>query len=150
MTALLNWPDLPIILAVIIAAVVMDRVRRASQLLHAANPEEMGGTPDLFAPAQGWDTWQDEVTVFLSTTTETEEHGRVGIAVTCTTCHMRKKPIGRSAPLVMANSLCDHECPGYNFDPKPGTLWPGETCADFGYAHSHEATTEIGEDDGRS
>lgn len=33
-------------------------------------------------------------------------------------------------------------CTGYWQDPKPGSLWPGETCADFGYAHSHEATEE--------
>jgi len=44
----------------------------------------------------------------------------------CSVCRMRKKPLGRSAPLEMANSLCDHECPGYRQDPKPGHLWPGE------------------------
>lgn len=68
--------------------------------------------------------------------------GHVGIAVRCTVCHLRKKPHGRSAPMVMANSLCDFECAGYDLDPKPGDLWPGETCEDFGYAHCHEATIE--------
>lgn len=44
----------------------------------------------------------------------------------CPRCHLRKKPRGRSAPLEMANSLCDHECPGYYNDPKPGHFWPEE------------------------
>lgn len=44
----------------------------------------------------------------------------------CTVCGMRKNPRGRSAPLEMANSLCDWECAGYNQEPKPGHLWPGE------------------------
>lgn len=57
----------------------------------------------------------------------------VGIAVTCTVCGLRKKPRGRSAPMEMANSLCDHECPGYNQPPEPGELWPGETREEFGY-----------------
>jgi len=57
----------------------------------------------------------------------------VGIAVTCTVCGLRKKPIGRSAPMEMANSLCDHECPGYRLEPYPGQLWPGERQEDYGY-----------------
>ena len=57
----------------------------------------------------------------------------VGVAVTCTVCGLRKKPVGRSAPVAMANSLCDHECPGYYEEPKPGSLWPGETKEQFGY-----------------
>lgn len=52
-----------------------------------------------------------------------EENDRV---VSCTVCGLRKKPIGRDAPVAMANSLCDHECSGYLLDPRPGTLWPGE------------------------
>lgn len=59
---------------------------------------------------------------------------KVGVAVYCTVCNLRKKPIGRSAPLETANSLCDHECPGYYEDPKPGSLWPGETEEQFGYS----------------
>ena len=57
----------------------------------------------------------------------------VGVAVDCTVCQLRKKPIGRSAPLEMANSLCDDDCPGYRLDPYPGELWPGETREEFGY-----------------
>ncbi len=45
----------------------------------------------------------------------------------------------------MANSLCDHECPGYLEDPLPGTLWPGESEEDFGYAINGNATIEVGE-----
>lgn len=57
----------------------------------------------------------------------------VGVSVECTVCHRRKKPRGRSAPLEMANSLCDHECTGYDQPPEPGFLWPGETREQFGY-----------------
>lgn len=41
-------------------------------------------------------------------------------------CKLRKKPRGRSAPLEMANSLCDSDCPGYDQQPISGHLWPGE------------------------
>ncbi len=57
----------------------------------------------------------------------------VGVAVTCTVCDKRKKPIGRAAPLEMGNSLCDYECEGYTADPQPGQLWPGETREEFGF-----------------
>lgn len=56
-----------------------------------------------------------------------------GITVYCATCGQRKKPIGRSAALAIANSLCDSDCAGYYDAPKPGSLWPGETEAEFGY-----------------
>lgn len=59
--------------------------------------------------------------------------GDVGVAVNCTVCGLRKKPIGRSAPPEMANSLCDHECAGYYDEPNPGVLWPGETREEYGY-----------------
>ena len=49
------------------------------------------------------------------------------VAVNCTVCGLRKKPIGRDAPAAMANSLCNHECPGHHKDPYPGHLWSGET-----------------------
>ena len=62
----------------------------------------------------------------------------VGAAVTCVACGLRKKPIGRSAPLDMANSLCDYECPGYREPPHPGDLWPGETREEFGYPKPEE------------
>lgn len=58
---------------------------------------------------------------------------QIGKSVECAVCHLTKKPLGRSAPMEMANSLCDFECPGYYQDPKPGQLWPGETAEDFGY-----------------
>ncbi len=57
----------------------------------------------------------------------------VGVAVYCAVCGRRKKPVGRSAPLEMANSLCDNECMGYNQEPYPGELWLGETREEFGY-----------------
>lgn len=57
----------------------------------------------------------------------------VGRAVDCRVCGLRKKPRGRDAPLIMASSLCDHECPGYAQPPHPGDLWPGETAEDFGF-----------------
>lgn len=65
-----------------------------------------------------------------------------GIAVYCVVCRLRKKPHARSAPLEMANSLCDHECPGYDEPPRAGDLWPGESEADFGYPVRNEGTTD--------
>lgn len=58
---------------------------------------------------------------------------QVGVAVDCTVCGRRKKPVGRSAPMAAYGSLCESECPGYYEDPKPGELWPGETREEFGY-----------------
>lgn len=46
--------------------------------------------------------------------------------VYCDTCGMRKQPTGRSVPMVAANSYCSWDCSGYQQDPKPGHLWPGE------------------------
>ena len=57
----------------------------------------------------------------------------VGVSIECSVCGRRKKPRGRSAPLEMANSLCDHECKGYERGETTGDLWPGETRAEFGY-----------------
>jgi hypothetical protein len=57
---------------------------------------------------------------------------RIGIAVYCTTCGHRKKPVGRAAPLSM--HLCNaFECDGYYQEPHPGQLWPGERESEFGY-----------------
>jgi hypothetical protein len=50
----------------------------------------------------------------------------VGLSIVCKVCGRQKKPIGRDAPLAMANGLCDSECEGYYNEPKPGYLWPGE------------------------
>ncbi len=61
------------------------------------------------------------------------DSGEIGVAVECTMCGLRKKPVGRDAPVAMAGSLCDHECFGYSKDPHPGSLWPGETREEFGY-----------------
>ena len=47
----------------------------------------------------------------------------------CTVCHRVKKPVGRSAPLEMANGLCDDDCPGYRMAPEPVAHWPNEECA---------------------
>lgn len=58
---------------------------------------------------------------------------RVGSYARCTVCGLNKKPRGRSAPLEMANGLCDHECEGYDQPPFAGDLWPGETAEEFGY-----------------
>jgi hypothetical protein len=56
---------------------------------------------------------------------------KVGVAVTCTVCHQRKAPRGRSVPTVMY--LCDRDCSGYEREPFAGSLWPGESEADFGF-----------------
>lgn len=69
----------------------------------------------------------------MNSRTPTNRANDVGVAVYCEVCGLRKKPVGRSAPMEMANSLCDHECPGYDMDPKPGQLWPGETVEDLGF-----------------
>ena len=73
--------------------------------------------------------------------THDPDHQRVGITVHCTRCGRMKQPHGRSAPL--EGSYCDYECSSYMSVPEPGCLWPGETCADFGYNHCHGATREI-------
>jgi hypothetical protein len=64
-----------------------------------------------------------------------------GIAVICTVCGLRKKPHGRSAPPEI--HYCNQDCSGYQDEPKPGCLWPGETEADFGYPICDNATEEI-------
>lgn len=66
---------------------------------------------------------------------------RIGIEVRCALCGHAKKPHGRSAPL--SDYYCDDECPGYDAEPKPGCLWPGETEADFGYQICSHATREV-------
>jgi hypothetical protein len=66
---------------------------------------------------------------------------KVGVAVYCTECGLRKKPRGRSAPLALANGLCDGDCPGYHSEPHAGDLWPNETEEEFGFPCGSEATT---------
>jgi hypothetical protein len=63
---------------------------------------------------------------------------KIGVAVTCAVCGQRKAPIGRSVPLGMY--LCDRDCPGYREPPRPGSLWPGEPEADFGYPVGDDGT----------
>ena len=46
--------------------------------------------------------------------------------VYCSVCDLPKKPLGRSAPMEMANSMCDYECDGYRKEPLPDCRWPGE------------------------
>ena len=66
---------------------------------------------------------------------------RVGINVTCVKCRRMKNPIGRSGP--MTASYCDHECVGYREPPYVGSLWPGESEADFGYPIGNDGTIEV-------
>lgn len=63
---------------------------------------------------------------------------RVGVLVRCTACGRMKKPVGRSAPLCA--DYCDHECEGYRSEPRPGSLWPGETSEDLGYPVGEDGT----------
>ena len=65
----------------------------------------------------------------------------VGIRVDCTICSYMKKPHGRSGPI--ERMLCDCHCEGYDLDPKPGCLWPGETDEDFGYPCCDAATRPV-------
>lgn len=62
----------------------------------------------------------------------------IGIRVDCAVCKQMKQPHGRSAPVQAM--YCDDRCSGYNADPMPGCLWPGESSADFGYTHCTNAT----------
>lgn len=66
---------------------------------------------------------------------------RVGIRVYCSVCHRQKVPHGRSASDQF--SYCQQYCPGYDEEPKPGCLWPGETEKDFGYEVCPNAVEEI-------
>lgn len=68
----------------------------------------------------------------------------IGRAVQCTVCGLRKAPVGRSAPLVLANSLCDTDCSGYSQEPLAGDLWPGESRAEFGYPKEQAEQATLG------
>lgn len=48
----------------------------------------------------------------------------------CSVCHRTKQPIGRSAPMEMANGLCNYECDGYRQDPQPTAHWNDEDAKD--------------------
>lgn len=66
----------------------------------------------------------------------------IGVEVVCTTCGKHKAPRGRSLPVEFGPSLCTDDCSGYYEEPKPGDLFLGESCVDFGYAHTMNATRE--------
>lgn len=70
---------------------------------------------------------------------------KTGIAGYCAYCGLRKKPIGRSAPMAMANYLCDFGCQGYHQDPLPGSLWPGETEEEFGFPVGTDGVVDLPE-----
>jgi len=59
-----------------------------------------------------------------------------GTRVTCVVCGLTKAPTGRSVSPAMAGSFCDRACPGWECRPLPGSLWPGETREEFGFACS--------------
>jgi hypothetical protein len=65
---------------------------------------------------------------------------RVGVFVICRVCLLMKKPIGRSEPL--GAMYCTDECNGYGRAPYPGSLWPGESEATFGYPVGVNGTTD--------
>ena len=66
---------------------------------------------------------------------------KIGVRCRCSVCGNTKKPVGRSAP--MDSYYCDNDCEGYLGLPYPGSLWPGESEADFGY---HVSTTSTNQD----
>ena len=67
---------------------------------------------------------------------------KFGIVNICMVCAMEKAPRGRSIPVPLSDALCTSNCAGYYADPRPGSLWPHESEADFGYPVS-DAGTEI-------
>lgn len=73
-----------------------------------------------------------------------EPQPKIGKAVDCTVCGMQKNPVGRDAPAAFAADSCSYECKGYMQEPHPGSLWPGESQADFGYPHGWEGECPFG------
>ena len=57
---------------------------------------------------------------------------KVGARLYCRACGQSKKPVGRSEPI--GPIYCDDDCDGYYKYPLPGSLWPGESEFDFGFA----------------
>ena len=64
--------------------------------------------------------------------------GIVGVYVKCKTCGRQKQPVGRGT----YTNLCDAGCPGYRKDPKPGSLWPGESETQYGHTAGNDGITE--------
>jgi len=52
-------------------------------------------------------------------------------------------PGGRDIPAVIADSYCTADCTGYLDEPRPGSLWPGETDEDYGFPCGTNATREM-------
>jgi len=82
------------------------------------------------------------MSILLSTT-------KVGVQVKCAVCGHMKKPRGRSGPL--GAYYCEPRgptesylfgCDGYYKPPFVGSLWPGESEADFGYPCMDDGTTK--------
>lgn len=72
---------------------------------------------------------------------------KVGVYVECSVCGYTKKPKGRSGP--MGVKYCEAPWPGehggcaaYWDEPRPGSLWPGETEEEFGYPVGPGGTRE--------
>lgn len=72
---------------------------------------------------------------------------KVGVTVICAVCGHMKKPRGRSGP--MGAYFCEPTfgdlpggCDGWDYEPRVGDLWPGESESDFGYPCSDAGTTE--------
>ena len=62
-----------------------------------------------------------------------------GPLVECTVCHMPKHPRGRDPGLYASSGYCQHECPGHDQEPIPGSLWPNERYGDsLGHMDWHE------------
>jgi len=69
---------------------------------------------------------------------------KVGITIYCASCGRPKVPIGRSVSIYMSNSICARDsCYGYSEEPYAGSLWPGESEADFGYPVSDHGTAIV-------
>lgn len=67
----------------------------------------------------------------------------VGISVRCAACGRVKVPHGRSVAPEMAEVCCTaHNCVGYDYDPKPGCLWPNESEDDLGFEACAHAAKE--------
>lgn len=64
-----------------------------------------------------------------------------GVRVECSVCGQMKQPIGRDGGVY--RRYCDWECPGYRQEPYAGSLWPGETDADFGFPCGDAGTEPV-------
>ena len=53
-------------------AACLAALREARELLRMVTLEEMGGEPDLFRPAGGWESWHEHTRTFLTTITDGE------------------------------------------------------------------------------